>query len=122
MYMDTEYINNTDLEKINPNDNSHWKKDNLIFLEKEVVEALKLVTDEKLKYKFDNDCRNFNVEICEKLSDRHNFKEDYTTYVECIEPINATSKEFRIKYEDLNKLLKQLPKLTKISMSNIWLF
>lgn len=98
MYMENDYVENTELQKINPNDSSRWKKkkkNNSIFVEKEVTMVLMLETNVKLKDQFVKYCRNFYIEICEQLKDRHTFKQNYTSYVECLDPVNARSKVFR---------------------------
>ncbi|KAL7287824.1 hypothetical protein TKK_0018198 [Trichogramma kaykai] len=112
MYMKQEYVENTDISLINPKDELNKKKLNNISLHHEVKKLLRKEKPEVQK-KFLKDAVRFLEELCQKFKERYNFKGDYSTYLECLSPLNILKTKTDENGEKLLKeLIVELPMLT----------
>lgn len=113
IYVDREYIKNTRLMDVDPDDQSHWKPLGHISLKKKVREELK----EHLKTNDDErdffvKCQKYVVGLARNLRKRCEMDIDGSHHDNCLYPSNALDEDFHLKkYPNLDKLLQSRPQL-----------
>ncbi|KAL7306158.1 hypothetical protein TKK_0001604 [Trichogramma kaykai] len=114
LYMNEEYIRETELSEIDPMNENLFKPLENIKINNEIEHACKtLLKSEKDLDRFKKEIRDFLKVLCDAFKDRYNFDDDCFTARKAFYPSNALSRLFHNQCQNLNHLIDQCPALIK---------
>lgn len=110
-YMEPKYVRNTDLSKIDPENETYFLPNSNMYLGVEVMEYLKRneikENSQSLSY-FYHSCKNFFKVLCKEIKKRFDFQDSILSHLHIFTPKNALSFEIRQQYPSLFPIFEKL--------------
>ncbi|CAH2109219.1 unnamed protein product [Euphydryas editha] len=114
--LDRDYVNTTELSKIDIERQEKWLNDDQIYLGIRVMN--KITQPEVLCHipatnEFFHRCRHFLITSVKEIKKRYDLDDPLLSKLDCIEPTNAASSNYRKKVPTLQPLMILVPRIIK---------
>lgn len=114
--LDRDYVNKTELSAIDIELQEKWLKDDQIYLG---IRVMNKITQPEFRRQipatkeFFHRCRHFLITSAKEIKKRYNLDDPILSKMDCIEPINAASSNYRNKVPTLQPLMILVPRIVK---------
>lgn len=114
--LDRDYVNKTELSAIELERQEKWLKDEQIYLG---IQVMNKITQPELRCQstankeFFQRCRHFLITSAKEIKKRYNLDDPILSKLDCLEPTNAASSNYRKKVPTLQPLMILVPRIIK---------